>query len=222
MNEAELSESLVYLTCPICEKVLQNDPVSTPCHHTFCGDCIRGHLAAGATTCAECRKPLKAEDLQSNTMALNLLDSLKTCCIHQHNGCAWKGKVTELAAHQAVCTYAPATTTTTCPYGCGQKVDSKRLHAHQKSCEFRPVSTCPCGKTFRFNQRREHRQTCLAWHQHMVPSLRLARDQATDELALKSETLRRLRLRGAEREALGEGGHVERVATLSDAWVCIV
>ena len=33
MNEAELSESLVYLTCPICEKVLQNDPVSTPCHH---------------------------------------------------------------------------------------------------------------------------------------------------------------------------------------------
>ena len=159
MNEAELSESLVYLTCPICEKVLQNDPVCTPCHHTFCGDCIRGHLAAGATTCAECRKPLKAEDLQSNTMALNLLDSLKTCCIHQHNGCAWKGKVNELPAHQAVCTYAPTTTTTTCPYGCGQKVDSKRLHAHQKGCEFRPVSTCPCGQTFRFNQRREHRQT---------------------------------------------------------------
>ena len=208
MNETELSESLVYLTCPICEKVLQNDPVCTPCHHTFCGDCIRGRLAAGATACAECHKPLKAEDLQSNTMALNLLNSLKTCCIYKHNGCPWKGKVNELPAHQIVCTYA----LTACPYGCGQKVDSKGLLTHQKSCGFRPVNNCPCGQTFRFNQRREHRQTCLGWHQHMVPSLRLARDQATDELALKSETLRRLQLRCAEREAITASTNLDSLA----------
>ena len=210
MNETELSESLVYLTCPICANVLQNDPVFTPCHHTFCGDCIRGRLAAGATACAECHKPLKAEDLQSNTMALNLLNSLKTCCIYKHNGCPWKGKVNELPAHQIVCTYA----LTACPYGCGQKVDSKGLLTHQKSCGFRPVNNCPCGQTFRFNQRREHRQTCLGWHQHMVPSLRLARDQATDELALKSETLRRLRLRCAEREAITDSTNLDRLAML--------
>ena len=59
------------------QQVLQNDPVFTPCHHTFCGDCIRGRLAEGNNTCAECHKPLKAEELQSNTMALNLLNSLK-------------------------------------------------------------------------------------------------------------------------------------------------
>ena len=210
MNETELSESLVYLTCPICANVLQNDPVFTPCHHTFCGDCIRGRLAAGDTTCAECHKPLKAEDLQSNTMALNLLNSLKSCCIYKHNGCRWKGKVNELPAHQVVCTHAH----TACPYGCGQKVDSKGQHTHQKTCEFRPVNDCPCGHTFRYNQRREHRQTCLAWHQQMVPSLRLARDQATDELALKSETLRRLRLRCAEREAITDSTNLDRLAML--------
>lgn len=210
MNEAELSESLVYLTCPICGQVLQNDPVCTPCHHTFCGDCIRGRLAAGDETCAECHKPLKAEDLQPNTMALNLLNSLKSCCIYKHNGCPWKGKVNELSAHQVVCKYA----LTACPYGCGQKVDSKGLHTHQKSCEFRPVNNCPCGQTFRFNQRREHRQTCLAWHQQMVPSLRLERDQATAELALKSETLRRLRSRCAEREAITASTNLDSLAML--------
>ena len=64
------------------------------------------------------------------------------------------------------CSYA----VTACPYGCGQKVDSKRLRMHQNCCEYRPVNDCPCGHTFRFNQRREHRQTCLAWHQQMVSS----------------------------------------------------
>jgi hypothetical protein len=112
LDEAELSESLVYLTCPICEEarhclppngssaagcqrlgrgrtiadetaharadvaaglrypspslsaarcmqVLGKDPVFTPCHHTFCGDCIRERLRNDEETCAECRKPLK-------------------------------------------------------------------------------------------------------------------------------------------------------------------
>ena len=102
MNEAELSESLIYLTCPICgevsctpwhpcrchqhtcrqvtsnaSQVLHNDPVFTPCHHTFCGHCIRDRIKAGEGTCAECHKPLKLEDLKANSMALNLLNSLK-------------------------------------------------------------------------------------------------------------------------------------------------
>ena len=104
MNEAELSESLVYLTCPICEKVLQNDPVSTPCHHTFCGDCIRETLY-----CHECREVLDARDLQPNSMAVNLLNTLRTPCIFKANGCGWKGKVVDLAAHRKACAYAATT-----------------------------------------------------------------------------------------------------------------
>lgn len=57
--------------------MLHNDPVFTPCHHTFCGPCIRDRIKAGEDTCAECHKPLKLEDLQANSMALNLLNSLK-------------------------------------------------------------------------------------------------------------------------------------------------
>ena len=57
--------------------MLHNDPVFTPCHHTFCGDCIRKRLDAGDQTCAECHKPLKKEDLKPNSMALNLLNTLK-------------------------------------------------------------------------------------------------------------------------------------------------
>ena len=121
----------------------------------------------------------------------------QTCCIYKTNGCPWKGKVNELAAHQLVCTFQ----VTSCPYGCGEKIDTKALRTHQKRCEFRPVNDCPCGKAFRYNQRHEHRQNCLAWHQQIVPSLRQARDAAATELSQRTEALRRLKLAGAEREA---------------------
>ena len=107
---------------------------------------------------------------------------MQTCCIYKTNGCPWKGKVNELADHQQVCVYQ----VTVCPYGCGEKVDTKALRTHQKKCEFRPVNDCPCGQSFRFNQRREHRQNCLAWHQQMVPSLRQARDEAAAEQFARS------------------------------------
>ena len=86
LNEAELSESLVYLTCPICEEVLEKDPLFTPCHHTFCGACIRGRLREGEESCAECLAPLKEGDLQPNLMAAKLLSRMRSCCIYKAHG----------------------------------------------------------------------------------------------------------------------------------------
>ena len=119
LDEAELRDSLIYLTCPICEEVLSEEPVFTPCHHTFCGKCVRQHLAAGNHTCPDCKKPLEEAQLQMNAMAANLLSTMKvrdarplnpgaaptpvlcavlrqTCCIYKQHGCPWKGKVREL------------------------------------------------------------------------------------------------------------------------------
>ena len=124
INEAELSEYLVYITCPICEEVrvlpasmrchttphraahdllarsasshsaerailrrapcanltpqvVSKDPVFTLCNHTFCGDCIRQHILAGNDSCPECARPVQLNQLQPNSMALNLLNNLK-------------------------------------------------------------------------------------------------------------------------------------------------
>ena len=113
LNEAELSESLVYLTCPICEEVLEKDPLFTPCHHTFCGACIRGRLREGEESCAECLAPLKEGDLQPNLMAAKLLSRMRSCCIYKAHGCSWKGRVSELSQHYRSCSYAAGP----CPFG---------------------------------------------------------------------------------------------------------
>lgn len=117
MTEEELSQSLIYLTCPICEQVFSKEPVFTPCHHTFCSDCIRQRIESGDRTCAECRRPLTLGELQPNTMAINLLSTMKSCCIYRNNGCRWKGLVKDLAAHHKECSFA----VTQCPYGCGAR-----------------------------------------------------------------------------------------------------
>ena len=98
LNEAELSESLVYLSCPICEEVrpylaesrdclltslslcvqvVSQQPMFTPCHHTFCDLCIRNHLKDGYNKCPECKRPLSAAQLQPNKMAEKLLSTMK-------------------------------------------------------------------------------------------------------------------------------------------------
>lgn len=79
--------------------VFSKEPVFTPCHHTFCADCIRDRLRNVEGTCAECRRPVAEEELQPNAMAINLLHTMKTCCIYKSNGCPWKGLVRDLAAH---------------------------------------------------------------------------------------------------------------------------
>jgi len=57
--------------------VLSEEPVFTPCHHTFCGKCVREHLAEGNHTCPDCEKPLQEAQLQTNAMAANLLSTMK-------------------------------------------------------------------------------------------------------------------------------------------------
>ena len=162
-------DQLILLTCPICEEVLSNDPVfndsaSSTCRHTFCGDCIRETLY-----CHECREVLDARDLQPNSMAVNLLNTLRTPCIFKANGCGWKGKVVDLAAHRKACAYAA----TTCPFGCGeQNLMPRSMRLHVASCSFRMLDECACKKPFRFNERDAHEASCLPFHQARLPKLR--------------------------------------------------
>ena len=162
-------DQLILLTCPICEEVLSNDPVfndsaSSTCRHTFCGDCIRETLY-----CHECREVLDARDLQPNSMAVNLLNTLRTPCIFKANGCGWKGKVVDLAAHRKACAYAA----TPCPFGCGeQNLMPRSMRLHVASCSFRMLDECACKKPFRFNERDAHEASCLPFHQARLPKLR--------------------------------------------------
>ncbi|KAL1525216.1 hypothetical protein AB1Y20_020083 [Prymnesium parvum] len=188
-NEAELSEYLVYITCPICEEVVSNDPVFTPCHHTFCGDCIRQHILMGNQTCPECGEAVQLNQLEVNSMAVNLLKTFKTGCIYQANGCKWKGKIRDLTDHYKSCNFA----VTHCPYGCGTKLEQHSLRKHMKECVCRPVNDCPCGRTFAFNRRAEHESGCLKFLQLSLPRALAEAEALTKKLDERQHAMRQLR-----------------------------
>lgn len=65
-------------TCAICLDFLEN-PLSTPCGHTFCSKCIAGlnTVRSGIKSCPECRREFTQNLCTSNYMLKNLLETLK-------------------------------------------------------------------------------------------------------------------------------------------------
>ena len=197
MTEEELSESLIYLTCPICECVFSEEPVFAPCHHTFCNKCIRERINSGDNSCPECRRPLKESELQPNAMAIELLRTMKTICIHKSNGCRWKGLVRELDAHTKVCKFA----VTHCPYGCGVQVDRNTIRQHQKICENRPIKCEACRNTLMFKDREAHESRCLPFLQQKLPQVVAERQLANESIRALTSQLIDLKVDSAERRA---------------------
>ena len=127
-------------------------------------------------------------------MAINLLKTMKSCCIYKQNGCRWKGLVRDLAAHHRECRFA----VTQCPYGCGQAVDRTTMHAHQRVCTWRPVNDCVCGVPFPLKDRAAHEAGCLPFLKQRVPQLLSERDAAHDLVARLSAQLLEVRATAGE------------------------
>lgn len=65
--------------CTICTLVLEN-PVQTPCEHSFCDDCIKGWLFMNKT-CPVDRRQLTTIELSVPSRVLrNLLNNLNIAC----------------------------------------------------------------------------------------------------------------------------------------------
>lgn len=72
----EINEEFI---CTICTLVLEN-PLQTPCEHSFCNECIKGWLTVDKT-CPVDRRPLVVNDLMVPSRVLrNLLNNLEIKC----------------------------------------------------------------------------------------------------------------------------------------------
>lgn len=87
-------EKLEELTCPICkelltEPVLLNNDRKSPCHHTFCRECINKALV-NKSECPTCKKQTIFRQVLSAPAIQRRLTNLEVACCYAHKGCSWR------------------------------------------------------------------------------------------------------------------------------------
>lgn len=66
------------IECPVCLFDFV-DPVSLPCQHSYCRQCITGHANAslGPNQCPECSQPFSIDDIKPNQDPGNITESIR-------------------------------------------------------------------------------------------------------------------------------------------------
>ncbi|CAF1259585.1 unnamed protein product [Rotaria magnacalcarata] len=79
IDESSIDENY---KCLICNEPFQH-PVTTPCDHSYCQECIEHWLDEGYSTCPACRQPTSINNLKPITtrLVLNILDRLQVKCL---------------------------------------------------------------------------------------------------------------------------------------------
>ncbi|XP_063054238.1 zinc-binding protein A33-like [Engraulis encrasicolus] len=67
-----------YIQCPVCLSDFV-DPAILPCQHSYCRNCITGHVNAsiGPSLCPECREPFSLADIRPNRVLRNITQSIR-------------------------------------------------------------------------------------------------------------------------------------------------
>ncbi|EGG19084.1 kin17-like protein [Cavenderia fasciculata] len=91
----------IHFICPIGKGVIE-DPIVTPCGHTFCNPCLQNWLNT-RRQCPTDRLPVTHKQLIPNYLVLNILADLIVKCDHHAQGCQWVGKWSTLSCHLRQC-----------------------------------------------------------------------------------------------------------------------
>ncbi|XP_030641378.1 nuclear factor 7, ovary-like [Chanos chanos] len=75
------SSLLMHIQCSVCLSDY-TDPVSLPCDHSYCRQCICGHVQAstrsdGKAECPECRTLFSPKDIRANRLLRNMADAIR-------------------------------------------------------------------------------------------------------------------------------------------------
>lgn len=67
------------IKCSVCLSDFTDPVTLSSCEHSFCRQCITGHMQAsiGPSACPECQKPYNEEDLKSSRLLTNLTSTVR-------------------------------------------------------------------------------------------------------------------------------------------------
>jgi len=139
--------------CPICTALLCR-PVSLPCGHVFCDDCIR---RSDLVQCPYCRQPFtQAEITHLRDSDLELFEELSNVLVSCGNhSCDWTGRYGEHDDHLEECEYRLES----CVH-CKRLISHERLSEHVTTC-LRAVIPCAiCNRSVERYRHQAHELTC--------------------------------------------------------------
>ncbi|CAF2018622.1 unnamed protein product, partial [Rotaria magnacalcarata] len=133
LNETSIDELLL---CPLCKSPFV-DPMSSPCQHTVCCQCIKKWLKK-SSTCPICRKSLVENDLKPVTerILLQMLHRLKVKCTECGQTDLERGNFNDHI--EKACTNS----TVECPSAvikCPWRGQRDQLNDHLATCAFEPI-----------------------------------------------------------------------------------
>ena len=132
------------LLCGICGLVFE-DPVLTPCGHSFCLLCLETWLETSryqiqnrqlfhrtstlAGSCPECRETVLPNQAKPELSLRNLINGFYKYCEFRDQGCHATIKLEQSKSHASRCPHSPVVCA-----GCGESVQSINLPNHQIHC----------------------------------------------------------------------------------------
>ena len=144
--------------CPICQQILFN-PVSDPCGHEFCHDCILTHVR-DHNNCPVSQAPLELKDIKLSLLYMNIIENLDVVCVNKSLKCKWQGKFRDLNKHfKTECGFAQIK----CQYKKCKFWDQRsRIGAHVRKCPQRQVKCRYCQTIMSQQELGIHAKECKA------------------------------------------------------------
>lgn len=157
-NLQYLEPTQTSLQCSVCCEYF-TQPVSVPCGHTFCKDCILQALEVNPG-CPLCRTLIDPSLLYEVIALSRLCDELPVYCPHKALGCNHTCQRIQLGKHlKDDCVYIG----TLCRVEeCRKKLLKKDLSEHMESCPYKRVDCLMCHAKVQKSQLSEHHKTCPA------------------------------------------------------------
>ena len=146
--------------CSICKDVL-DEPLTTPCRHTFCKTCIHEWVKV-SFTCPLDKQQLVFNELTPIPIAFkNLLDRLNVLCKFEAEGCDHKCPRSDLERHIKRCPFNPAAEFE-CDKGCQLKLNSSQLGSHQCIPALKQIISDLKGEQVRLQTELDNHQTLVS------------------------------------------------------------